>query len=72
MILLTACLKESRSETRQSIPQNGGHRKEGKLIIVCSSMNLPVGKRVHVRVILMGQSELLLVTRQNDNHSPGP
>ena len=32
----------------QSIPQDDGHRKEGKLIVICSSMNLPVGKRVHV------------------------
>ena len=50
MILLTACLKESRSESRttSSIPQGDGHRKEGKLIVICSSMNLPVGKRVHV------------------------
>ena len=47
VILLTACLQESRSESRTTIPQDDG-RKEGKLIVICSCMNLSVGKRVHV------------------------
>ena len=32
----------------QFIPQDDRHWIEGKLIMICSSMNLPIRKRVHV------------------------